>query len=185
MRYEIIGKNGFTPTEAMETYIKKRLKKVTSSLNPDWIISVRVLLKSYKDHFKVEVTIPCKGITLRSETVDAEIYRAIDKTSDKLIAQVRKHRDKLTDHLAKKGIKDLYSKEFLEDTEVIKGEVIAKEVVKQKELKLTPMDIDQALLEMEMIGHDFYVFLNKNTNKVNVVYLREDGDYAVIETKEA
>ncbi|MFA5719578.1 MAG: ribosome-associated translation inhibitor RaiA [Acholeplasmataceae bacterium] len=185
MRYEIIGKNGYNPTEAVENYVKKRLKKVISAFNPNWVLSVRVVLKTYKDHAKVEVTIPGKGITLRSESADADMYRAIDKTSDKLMAQVRKHRDKLTDHLAKKGIKDLYSKEFLEDTEDIAKEVLSHEIVRNKEVELSPMSVNQAMIEMEMIGHDFYVFLNEETKKVNVIYIREDGDYAVIETKEA
>lgn len=185
MRYDIIGKNGFVPTEAVENYVKRRLQKVISAFNPDWVLSVKVVLKTYRDHTKVEVTIPGKGITLRSETADEDMYRAIDKTSDKLMAQVRKHRGKLTNHLAKKGIKDLYSKEFIESTEDIAQEVLGKEIVRSKEIELTPMSVNQAMIEMEMIGHDFYVFLNQETNKVNVIYIRDDGDYAVIETKEA
>ncbi len=183
MKYEIIGKNNFVPTKAIEDYVKKRLNKVIGVFKEDWVISVRVVLKVYKDHSKVEVTIPAKGVTLRSETSDPDMYRAIDKTSDKLLAQVRKHRNKLTNHLAKKGIKDVYEKDLLEDTEAISKEVLAKELVKSKEIELTPLTVEEALLEMEMIGHDFYIFINKETNKVNVCYLREDGDYAVIETK--
>lgn len=184
MRYEILGKNGYVPTRQVETYVKKRLEKVISFFNPQWVIGVRVVLKEYKDHSKVEVTIPCKGITLRSEVSDPDIYRAIDKTSDKLIAQVRKYKDKLSNHLAKKGIKDIYSKEFYEDTEAIVKEVLAGQLVKSKQLELKPMSVEQALIEMEMMGHDFYIFLNEMTNKVSVVYLREDGDFAVIETSQ-
>lgn len=184
MRYEILGKNGYVPTRQVETYVKKRLEKVISFFNPQWVIGVRVVLKEYKDHSKVEVTIPCKGITLRSEVSDPDIYRAIDKTSDKLIAQVRKYKDKLSNHLAKKGIKDIYSKEFNEDTEAIVKEVLAGHLVKSKQLELKPMSVEQALIEMEMMGHDFYIFLNEMTNKVSVVYLREDGDFAVIETSQ-
>lgn len=184
MRYEILGKNGYVPTRQVETYVKKRLEKAISFFNPQWVIGVRVVLKEYKDHSKVEVTIPCKGITLRSEVSDPDIYRAIDKTSDKLIAQVRKYKDKLSNHLAKKGIKDIYSKEFNEDTEAIVKEVLAGHLVKSKQLELKPMSVEQALIEMEMMGHDFYIFLNEMTNKVSVVYLREDGDFAVIETSQ-
>ncbi len=183
MKYEIIGKNNFVPTKAIEDYVKKRLDKVIKSFREDWVISIRVVLKVYKDHSKVEVTIPAKGVTLRSETSDQDMYRAIDKTSDKLLAQVRKHRNKLTNHLAKKGIKDVYVKEFIEDTEAISKEVLAKELVKSKEIELSPLTIDEAILEMEMIGHDFYIFINKETERINVLYLREDGDYALIETK--
>ncbi|MDD2260002.1 MAG: ribosome-associated translation inhibitor RaiA [Acholeplasmataceae bacterium] len=184
MRYEIIGKNGYVPTKQVETYVKKRLEKVVSFFNPQWVIGVRVVLKEYKDHSKVEVTIPCKGITLRSEVSDSDIYRAIDKTNDKLVAQVRKYKDKLSNHLAKKGIKDIYSKEFSEATDQITKEVLAGQLVKSKSLELSPMSVDQALIEMEMMDHDFFIFLNEATNKVSVVYLREDGDYAVIETSQ-
>ncbi len=183
MRIEIVGKNGYVPNKAVENYVEKRLKKPLSIFNPNWVISARVVLKQYKDRSKVEVTIPCKGITLRSEVSDPDMLRAIDRSSDKLVTQIRKHRDKLTNHLAKKGIKDIYSKEFLQDTEEISKEVLAEKMVKSKSFNLTPMDLEEALVEMEMTGHDFYVFLNKKTNKVNVCYIREDGNYAVIETK--
>ena len=184
MRYDIIGKNGYKPTKDVEAYVKRRLQKVVSAFNPNWILSInKVVLKVYKDHSKVEVTIPGKGITLRSETSDPDMYRAIDKTSDKLMAQVRKFRDKLTDHLAKKGIKDLYSKEFIEATDELDAEVFPHDIVRTKELKLAPMSVKAALMEMQMIGHDFFVFLNEKTNAVNVLYIREDGNYALIETK--
>lgn len=183
MKYEIIGKNNFVPTKAIEDYVKKRLDKVIKSFNEDWVIKIRVVLKVYKDHSKVEVTIPAKGVTLRSETSDQDMYRAIDKTSDKLLAQVRKYRDKLTDHLAKKGIKDVYAKEFVENGEILSNELLAKQLVRSKEIELTPLTLDEAILEMEMIGHDFYIFINKESKRVNVLYLREDGDYALIETK--
>src|SRR5690554_2089255 len=183
MRFEIIGKNNYVVTKAIEDYVHKRLDKVFNSLHENWVISARVLLKQYRDHGKVEVTIPCKGITLRSEASGPDMYSSIDKTVDKLLSQVRKHKEKLTNHLAKKGIKDIYSKQFLKDTEVISKEVLAQELVKSKEIELTPLTIDEAIIEMEMMGHDFYIFINKETNRVNVCYLRSDGDYAVIETK--
>lgn len=182
MRYDIVGKNGFVPNPAIENYVKKRLRKVISFFNPNWVIGVNVVLKTYKDHSKVEVTIPCKGITLRSEVSDADMYRAIDKTSDKLMAQVRKHKDKLSDHMAKKGIKDIYSDAFEESDDDLE-KVLASQLVRSKEVELSPMSVDQALIEMEMTGHDFYVFMDKETKRVSVVYRREDGDYAILETK--
>ncbi len=181
MKFEIIGKNGFVPTEAIEAYVKKRLNKPIGMFNPEWILSVRVVLKLYKDRGKVEVTMPCKGITLRSEASDPDMYRAIDKTSDKLVSQIRKHKTKLKNHMAKKGIKDIYAESFVIDPEQQAKEQ-AQKLVKSKKYDLVPQTVDEAILEMEMMGHDFYLFLNKETNKVNVCYIREDGDYAVIET---
>ncbi|PKK86936.1 MAG: ribosomal subunit interface protein [Tenericutes bacterium HGW-Tenericutes-8] len=181
MKYDIIGKNGFEPTEAIKNYVTKRLNKVVSFFDPALILDVRVVLKVYKDHHKVEVTIPAKGIVLRSETSDQDMYTAIDKSVDKLIAQIKKHKEKLKTHLTKKGNSKVYSDEF--ETEDIEKEILASNLVKNKEVKLEPMSVEQALMEMEMSGHDFYVFLNEVTDKVNVAYLRDDGDYAVIETK--
>lgn len=181
MKYDIIGKNGFEPTEAIKNYVTKRLSKVVSFFDPSLILDVRVVLKVYKDHHKVEVTIPAKGIILRSETSDQDMYTAIDKSVDKLIAQIKRHKEKLKSHLTKKGNAKVYSDSF--ETESIEKEILASTLVKNKEVKLEPMSVDQALMEMEMSGHDFYVFLNEQTSRVNVVYLREDGDYAVIETK--
>lgn len=183
MRFEIIGKNGYVPTKKEEEYIKKRLEKPINVFNPDWILSVTVVLKQYKDRSKVEVTIPGKGITLRSEASEADMFRAIDKTRDKLMTQIRRHKTKLTNHLAKKGVKDIYADTF-EVTPELEAEERAKKIVKSKKFTLTPMTVDQAIVEMEMTGHDFYVFLNKETDKVNVCYIREDGNYAIIETNE-
>jgi len=181
MKYDIIGKNGFEPTEAIKNYCQKRLNKVVSFFDTELIHEVRVVLKVYKDHHKVEVTIPAKGIILRAEVSDQDMYTAIDKSVDKLVAQIKKHKDKLKSHLIKQGLKKVYSEEF--ETESIEKELLASQLVKNKEVKLQAMSVDQALIEMEMSGHDFYVFLNEATNQVNVAYIREDGDYAVIATK--
>lgn len=183
MKFEIIGKNGYVPSQKEEAYLKKRLEKPIKMFNPEWILSVTVILKEYKDKCKVEVTIPGRGITLRSEASDVDMLRAIDKTRDKLMTQIRKHKTKLSNHLAKKGVKDIYAESFEVDSE-LEAQERAKKIVKNKQFTLTPMTVDQAIVEMEMTGHDFYVFLNKETGKVNVCYIREDGNYAVIETTE-
>lgn len=181
MKIEIIGRNGYVPTKQVEDYLKKRLAKPIELFNPEWILSVTVVLKRYKDRSKVEVTMPGKGITLRSEASDSDILRAIDKTRDKLMSQIRRHKAKLTSHLAKKGIKDIYAQQ-IEFDPVLDAEEISKKIVRSKQLALTPMTADQAVLEMEMTGHDFYVFLDIETGNVSVCYIREDGNYAVIET---
>lgn len=181
MRIEIIGKNGYVPGKKVEEYVKKRLTKPIEIFEPELILSVTVVLKSYSNTNKVEVTMPSKGITFRSEASDPDMLRAIDMTSDKLVTQIRKHNQKLKNHFAKQGIKDIYLDSLFENEEAIKKDVV-KKLVKTKRHHLIPMTIDEALLEMEMVDHDFYVFLNVTTNQVNVCYRREDGDYALIET---
>lgn len=182
MNIEILGKDGYVPGKSVEDYVRRRLSKPIGIFEPELILSVTVVLKSYSNTNKVEVTMPSKGITFRSEASDPDMFKAIDMTSDKLVTQIRKHNRKLKNHFNKQGIKDIYAEQdFFEDEEVIKKEA-AKKLVKTKRYHLLPMTTDEALLEMEMVDHDFYVFLNEETNQVNVCYRRDDGHYALIET---
>lgn len=180
MKFEVIGKNGFQPTKAIRDYAEKRFSKVISFFGPDIITEVRVVCKVYKDHHKIEVTIPAKNTILRAEVSDEDMYSAIDKANDKLVAQIRKHKDKLKNNLEKEGIKQAYSHEF--DAESLEKEVLASQLVKNKKVELKPMTSEEAIAAMELLGHNFYVFLDVDTQKTSVVYRREDGDYAVIET---
>lgn len=182
MRIEILGKDGYIAGKSVENYVKKRLAKPIGIFSSELILSVTVVLKSYSNTNKVEVTMPTKGITFRSEAKDPDMYRAIDMTSDKLVTQIRKHNRKLKDHFNKQGLKNIYAEhDIFEDEKLIKQEA-SKKLVKSKRYHLMPMTVDEALLEMEMVDHDFYVFLNEETNQVNVCYRRDDGDYALIET---
>lgn len=181
MKFEVVGKNGFTPTDAIRAYAEKRLNKVISFFGPNVINEVRVVCKVYKDHHKIEVTIPAKGTVLRAEVSDPDMYAAIDKANDKLVSQIRKHKDKLKYHLEKEGFKDAYSPEF--DAESLEKELVATHLVKNKKISLLPMSSEEAIAAMELSGHDFYVYLDKDTSRTNVVYRRDDGDYAIIETQ--
>ena len=180
MKFEVVGKNGFTPSDAIKAYAEKRFNKVVSFFGPEVVSEGRVLCKVYKDHHKVEVTIPAKGTVLRAEVIDADMYAAIDKANDKLVAQIRKHKDKLKNNLEKEGIKQAYSQEF--DAESLEKDILASQLVKSKKVDLKPMTSDEAIAAMELLGHDFYIYLDKATHRTNVVYLRDDGDYAIIET---
>jgi len=181
MKFEVIGKNGFTPTSAIKAYAEKRFSKVVSFFGPDVVSEVRVVCKVYKDHHKVEVTIPTRGTVLRAEVSDIDMYAAIDKANDKLTAQIRKQKDKLKHNLEKEGIKQAYSHEF--DAESLEKDILASQLVKSKKVELKPMSSEEAISAMELSGHDFYVYLDKDTSKTNVVYRRDDGDYAIIETQ--
>ena len=181
MKFEIVGKNGFSPTQKMKDYTEKKLTKVVNFFGTDVILEVRVLLKEYKDHKKIEVTIPAKNTILRAEVSDVDVFAAIDKVVDKLVEQIRRQKDKLKKHLEKEGIKEVYRKEF--DIESLEKEVLATQLVKNKKIELRPMTAEEAITQMELLGHSFFVFLDSNTVATNVVYRREDGDYAVIETK--
>lgn len=181
MKYEITGKNGFVPTQAIKDYVVKKLKKVEDFFSNEAINEARVVLKVYKNYQKVEVTIPAGSFVLRSEVSDPDMYAAIDKSVDKLLAQVKKNKSKLQAKLEKEGIKQVYANENV-DVKSLEKEILANQLVKNKKIELTPMTSDEAILAMEVSGHDFFVYRDKGTKRINVVYLREDGNYAVIET---
>lgn len=182
MKYEITGRNGFVPTDAIKQYAEKRLGKVVSFFGPDVVHEVRVVCKVYKDHHKVEVTIPTKSNILRAEASDIDMYASIDKATDKLVSQIRRFKDKLKNNLEKEGIKQAYSNDF--DAEHLEKELVATQLVKNKQVELKPMTVQDAIAAMELLNHSFYIFLEQKTMRPHVVYRREDGDYAIIETKE-
>ncbi|MFA6800802.1 MAG: ribosome-associated translation inhibitor RaiA [Acholeplasmataceae bacterium] len=181
MLFEVIGKNGFIPTQAIKDYAGKRLNKVISFFGPNVVTEIRVVCKVYKDHHKVEVNVFSKGTHLRAEVVDQDMYAAIDKASEKLVSQIRRYKDKLKFHLEKQGIAQAYSSDF--DTEALEKDILATQLVKNKKIILEPLTAEEAIAEMELSGHDFYVYVDAQTKKTNVVYRREDGDYAIIETQ--
>ncbi|MGE4321357.1 MAG: ribosome-associated translation inhibitor RaiA [Acholeplasmataceae bacterium] len=181
MLFEVLGKNGFNPTQAIKDYAEKRLNKVVSFFGPGVVSEIRVVCKVYKDHHKVEVNVFAKGTHLRAEVVDPDMYTAIDKANEKLVSQIRKHKDKLKYHLEKQGIPEVYSTDF--DAEELEKDILASQLVKNKKITLLPLTPEEAIAEMELSGHDFYVFIDKETGKTHVVYRRSDGDYAIIETQ--
>ena len=173
MKVEIVGKNGFTPSDANKEYAIKKLGKLEDILSDYDNVSARVVCKVYKAYHKVEVTIPSKNIILRAEVMDADIYAALDGAIDKLVKQVRRYNDKTKDKLGKQGIRAM-------DASASKAK--DERIVRDKHVELEPMTSEEAIDQMEMLGHDFFIYLDKATRKTNVIYLRSDGDYAIIET---
>ena len=147
--------------------------------------NVNVNLKTYADKkAKVEVTIPMPNLVLRAEEVHDDMYAAIDLITDKLERQIRKHKTKVNRKMREKGslnamfttTADEKGAPELEDDNDL-------EVVRQKSFDLKPMDSEEAILQMNMLGHTFYVFTNAGTNRTNVVYKRKDGRYGLIEAQ--
>ena len=173
MKIEIVGKNGFVPSDANKDYAIKKLRKLEDVLSDYDNVSARVVCKVYKSHHKVEITIPSKNIILRAEVVEADIYAAIDGAIDKLMSQVRRYNDKVKNKSGKQGIRKM-TDEVVDERQ--------GNIVRDKHLDLEPMTAEEALDQMELLGHDFFVYLDKETRKTNVIYLREDGNYAIITT---
>jgi putative sigma-54 modulation protein len=128
---------------------------------------------------KVEVTIPIKFITIRAEVEDKDLYAAIDKAVDKLEAQIRKNKHKMNRSLQEKiGLKDVFSNSDL-NFEDLEKELISP--IKKKRIQLDILSLDEAITQMELLGHDFFIYYNED-KEVCVLYLREDGKYGLIET---
>ncbi len=175
MKYNVRGKN-VEITEAMENHLASKLEKLDKYFVNYDEIEAAVLIRVYSANTKVEVTIPTKSYTLRIEESHDDAYTAIDHAIDKLERQIRKNKTRLQNRSRHADAP------FAFDYESTSDEV--NEVVKTKTLELKPMDLDEAILQMELIDHDFFVFFDREINGVSVVYKRKDGSYGVLETKE-
>ncbi len=181
MKFEITGKNGLSVTEAMKSHAEAKVERFEEFFQNREDLDVRVVCKSYKEYKKAEITLLVKGVTLRAEVQDEDMYKAIDLGVETVVEQIKKHFGQMKQKFAKSGIKDALNEDI--DVDGLGKQLLAKELVKNKKIKLDPLTVEEAITEMEMLGHDFFVFVNSETEKVNVVYLRNDFDYAVIETE--
>lgn len=165
-------------TPALRDYTELKLEKLTRFFDQP-LTNVNVNLKVYKVGQKVEVTIPVTGITLRAEETHEDLYAAIDLVVDKLERQIRKHKTKLN----RKFRHQFANEQFITSQQDEEVEETEHEVVRTKTFSLKPMDVEEAILQMEMLGHQFFVFNDAETNEISVVYKRKDGRYALIEAK--
>lgn len=183
MTVEVVGKNGLEITQAIKNYAEQKMAKLEKFFHYRDDLHVRVLCKVYRDHHKVEVTIPSKHFTLRTEVSDENVYAAIDTSVDKLERQIKKFKTKVNRILKEReGVTKFFIESNDDDDVALEKEFIARSISRTKKLDLHPMTLEEALDQIEMVGHDFYIYLDEETNKVNVLYIRSDGDYAVIET---
>lgn len=183
MKIEVLGKNGFVPSQTNKDYAQEKLAKIEHYFQDQAELEARVVCKVYSEYHKVEVTIPTKNIVLRAEAQDQDVYSALDKALDKLVAQIVKYKTRTKSKENKEGIKEIFSNDAF-DAKALEKEIIASQLVRSKKVELSPMTVDEAIEHMELTGHDFFIFQNKDkNNEVCVVYTRDDGDYAVIETK--
>ena len=126
----------------------------------------------------LEVTVPSKKFTLRGEESHKDLYAVIDLVTDKIERQIRKNKTRMS-----KKVNKEYFKGFVLDFEVPKEEENTNKVVKRKVIENKPMSEEEAILQMELIGHEFFAFKNVDTGDVNIVYKRKDGDYGIMELK--
>ena len=173
MRYTITGRN-IEVTPGLKAAVEKKIGKLEHFFTPD--TEVFVALSAQKDMQKIEVTIPVKGNTIRAEESSTDMYVSIDLVEEVIERQLKKYRTKLV--TKQQNAAAVFKQDFLdeksEDDEEIK-------IIRTKKFDMKPMYPEDACVEMELLGHDFYVFINAETEDVNVVYKRKGNTYGLIE----
>ena len=179
MRINVRGRN-MDVTPALQEYAIKRLNRLDKFFNSP--IEAQVTLNVIKENHIVEVTISMDGLLLRGEEATLDMYASIDLVVDKLERQIRKYKTKINRKLRQR-IKGLNEKLFPPQEEE-EEEAAEPVVVKTKRFVIKPMPLEEAILQMNLLGHDFFVFNNADTEDINVLYRRKDGNYGLIEPAE-
>ena len=176
MKITLRGKN-IEITEAIEEKVGEKLSKLDKYFIVSENVEAKVLVRTYPYGQKIEVTIPTEYVLLRAEVVDQDLYNAIDLVIDKLEGQIRKYKTRLNRKSKDNKLTfNLASIEPLDDEE-------EDVLVKTKTITPKPMDMEEAIMQMELIGHSFFVYRDTETDAISIVYRRNDGDYGLIETE--
>lgn len=169
-------------TSNIRSFIERKLDKFNRHM--PGIIETKVEIteektKAPEQHYLVKTTVDANGPVFHGEERGADLYVAINKVSDVMIRQIKDFKDKLQNK--GKGV----SLARNTSAEPPASETLARKVVKTKRFTIKPMSVDEAIDQMEVLGHDFFLFINSDTEKINLVYLRKDGNYGIIETETA
>lgn len=178
MKYNIRG-DKLEVTSAIENYVENKLDRLNKYFQNDEVVA-NVLLKVRGREQIIEVTIPADKYILRGEVGNDNLYSAIDLVTDKLERQIRKNKTRLSKQ--NKCYKDLNLNFDIEEND-IKDESIKYNIVKRKTLEMKPMDEEEAILEMNLLGHDFFVYKDMHSDNICILYKRKDGEYGILETK--
>ena len=172
MKYIISGK-GIDVTEGLKSAIYEKLGKLERYFTDS--TEVHVTMSVQKDRQKIEVTIPMKGNIVRAEQVSDDMYVSIDLVEDIIERQLRRYKNKIIDRKQSGGV---FTQEFMQDETVEEDSV---QITRTKKFAMKPMDPEEACVQMELLGHSFFVFRNAETDEVNVVYKRKGNTYGLIE----
>ena len=172
MKFIIVGRN-IEVTPGLRAAVEEKIGKLDKYFNPD--TEVHVTLSVEKDRQKIEVTIPVKGSIIRSEQVSNDMYVSIDLVEEVIERQLRKYKNKIVDkqQAAANFQKEYIDRDYEEDDEV--------KIIRTKKFGIKPMYPEDACVQMELLGHNFFVFFNAETEQVNVVYKRKGNTYGLIE----
>lgn len=172
MRFVITGKN-IDVTAGLKSAVEEKMSKLEKYFTPDTQIDVTLSVE--KERHKIEVTIPVKGSIIRSEQVSNDMYVSIDLVEEIIEKQLKKYKKKIIDRSQGSGSfkQEFIDREFEDDDEI--------KIVRSKRFGIKPMYPEDACVQMELLGHSFYVFRNAETDEVNVVYRRKGNTYGLIE----
>ncbi len=162
-------------TDAMKSYIEEKIGKLDKYLEDSANIRATVVVKIKNHNQIVEVTIPLKSFILRSEESQEDFYAAVDKAVDKLERQIRKNKTRLMSKNTKTYDFSFSEIEDYEDNE--------DNIIKRKKIEIKPMDEEEAIIQMELLNHQFYMYKDSNTGSYSVIYKRKDGGYGIIESE--
>ncbi|HGL1547341.1 TPA: ribosome-associated translation inhibitor RaiA [Streptococcus pneumoniae] len=181
IKYSIRGEN-LEVTEAIRDYVVSKLEKIEKYFQPEQELDARINLKVYREKTaKVEVTIPLGSITLRAEDVSQDMYGSIDLVTDKIERQIRKNKTKIE----RKNKNKVATGQLFTDALVEDSNIVQSKVVRSKQIDLKPMDLEEAILQMDLLGHDFFIYVDVEVQTTNVIYRREDGEIGLLEVKES
>ena len=172
MKFVIVGKN-IEVTPGLRSAVEDKIGKLERYFTPE--TEIHVTLSVEKERQKIEVTIPVKGNIIRSEQVSNDMYVSIDLVEEIIERQLKKYKNKLIDQQQAASFfkKEFMEKEYMEDEEV--------KIIRTKKFDIKPMYPEDACVQMELLGHGFFVFCNAETDQVNVVYKRKGNTYGLIE----
>lgn len=175
MKIKIFGKN-IEVTEGIRNAVEEKLGKLDKYFAEE--TKADVTLSVNRNDQKVEVTIPVKGNIIRAEEISDDMFASIDMVEETIERQLVKYKNKLVDK--KKAYRESFTPDFI-DADYEDEEESAVKIVRTKSFGIKPMDAEEACVQMELLGHNFFVFLNAQTDEVNVVYKRKGGKYGLIE----
>lgn len=178
MKFNIHGKK-IEMTEPIKKYIETKIGRLDKYFENPENITATVVGKLVGRQQAIEVTINANSLIIRGEEANSDLYASIDIVSDKIERQIRKNKTRISKKKSKDKI-NIFLLDFENDIEEKE-----KTIVKHKVIDTKPMDEEEAILQMELIDHDFFVFKNSKTDDINVIYKRSDGNYGLIETKKA
>ena len=165
-------------TDAIRNYIEEKISKLDKYFdNND--IEAKIVVKTANNKDIIEVTIPTNKYTLRAEERNDDLYASIDLIIDKLERQIRKNKTKLNERYKRESFMD-FNFDFIEEFENDKEEDI---IVKRKTIDVKPMDEEEAILQMELLNHDFFMFKNIDEECISVLYKRKDGKFGILNSK--